>query len=190
MNEFEPRAGTRCGQHAERNADQAGDDEGVDRDQNRVRKPIEDQLRDRLAGQQRAPEVALERMQEPDPVLHHERLIETVELPDLGDALLGRIVARQHHRRIARYELQQREHHEGSEHDDRQQLPQAAADQTRKLAHGGSLSKISAVMAGPAKGLVPAISIRKAHRIHKRDARDKPAHDDPEVCLVHIQTKR
>jgi hypothetical protein len=46
-------------------------------------------------------------MQEPDPILDHERLIEAVDLPDLGDALLRRVVAGQHDRRIARHELEQ-----------------------------------------------------------------------------------
>jgi hypothetical protein len=30
-------------------------------------------------------------------------------------------------------------------------------------------------------GLVPAISLRKARSIDKRDARDEPAHDDGEI---------
>src|SRR6185295_4690691 len=34
------------------------------------------------------------------------------------------------------------------------------------------------VMAGPAEGRVPAISLRRARYFDKRDARDKPAHDD------------
>ena len=123
--------------HAERHADHAGNHQRVNRDQQRVRQPVEDQLRDRFTGQQRAPEVALERMQEPYAVLDQERLIEAVELADLGDALLGCVVAGQHHRGIAGHQLQQREHHERGKHDDRQQLPEAPANQSQNFPHRG-----------------------------------------------------
>jgi hypothetical protein len=38
------------------------------------------------------------------------------------------------------------------------------------------------VMAGPAEGRVPAIPIRGAWCVNKRDARGKPAHDDGVVA--------
>ena len=51
-----------------------------------------------------------------------------VDVPDLGNARVGGVVARQGHRDVAGHQFEQREHDERREQDDRDGLQQAAAD--------------------------------------------------------------
>ncbi len=78
----------------------------------------------------------MERVPQPNAVLHDQRLVEAVFVANLGDALRRRVIARQRQRRIARYQLQQPKHHERSEHKDRQELEKPASQQTPQLIHG------------------------------------------------------
>ncbi len=97
-------------------------------DQERIGKGAGDRGGDLFAREQRLRQVALHDVGEPRAVLHQERPVETVDLPDLGDARVGGVVAGERHRDIAGDQLQQREHHEGRKQDDGQRLQQAAAD--------------------------------------------------------------
>ena len=114
--------------HPHRNARDQRQHQRDRHDQKRIGKGAGDGGRDLLARQQRLREIALHDVGEPGAVLHQERPVEAVDLPDLGDARIGGVVAGQRHRDIAGHQLQQREHHEGRKQDHGQRLQQAAAD--------------------------------------------------------------
>ena len=120
---------------AERNTNERSNDQRVSRNQDCIRQALLDQIENRRAGQQGLTEVTSHGVPQPHAVLHDQWLIESVELTDFFDALFRGVITRQRDRRIAGDKLQQVKHHESGEYDDRQQLPQTAADQCGQTMH-------------------------------------------------------
>ena len=69
-------------QHAERYAEGGRDDEAVEAEEERRAEPLADRVADVLAGAQRAPEVELDGVTDPDRVLRQEGTVEVVLLAD------------------------------------------------------------------------------------------------------------
>src|SRR5262249_43479074 len=90
------RAATDRRQHAERNGDGDRQREGAERELDRRPEAIEEQRGDRIAGLERAAEVAAQRTAGPPKVLQRERTIEAEPLADLRSGLLRELAADQH----------------------------------------------------------------------------------------------
>ena len=113
---------------------QGDDDEeaGAHQDQ-RVADLVQDHGRDRVAQRQRAAEIALEEVAEPDAVLDEQRPIEAEGGAQGLDPLLGGGEAQDRARHVAGHQLDRREHDEAHTQQHRQGVKKAAKEE---LEHG------------------------------------------------------
>jgi hypothetical protein len=89
---------------------------------------LRDQARDREVGEDRDAEIAAQQRPQPDRELLDHRPVEAELGPHRRDRLVGRILARDDRRRIARREAQQEEHEQRHHRHHRQGREQSADD--------------------------------------------------------------
>ena len=127
-------------QRAQRHAEQHHDGERVEAQVRRQRRAALDPVRYRLGRPDRRAEVAVDRVLEPDPVLHQERVVEVVLLANRLRRLGGlRARAAQDVLDAAGSEVEQREDAERDDQQQHEQRNEPASDEQREEAgaHSG-----------------------------------------------------
>ena len=110
------------GDDADRHPDEEREDERAGGEQERRGQPLQDHLERGPLGADRSAEVPGDRVPEKARVLHDEGLVEAERRTQVAD-LLGRgLFAEHHRRRIPGREMEQREHHDGDEPQERDRL--------------------------------------------------------------------
>jgi hypothetical protein len=95
--------------HAERHGDKNGQDQGKRHQRERRLDTLCDQRGNRQIGKDRGAEIEVQDMPEPGPEPDQKRLVEPQTLANTLDVGGARLVARDHHRRITRRDVEQAE---------------------------------------------------------------------------------
>ena len=137
---IEPRARLGRGDHAQRNRNQDRHHERAERERDGRLDALTDELRDRKIGEDRRAQIAVRQRPQPASELHQERVVEAEPGVNAPDVLVGRDVSGDDRGRIARRQIQKREHHERDDrhHDDsREQAPDDVRDHPPPSAASG-----------------------------------------------------